>query len=330
MDKITRKQQGTGDKILAFFLNNKALFLLVLLGIAAQILTGGKFLTLGNLGGISRQISVSAIMGIGFTVLLAAGQIDLSVGAMLSFVGILYGIYSFLVPIYLAIPMAIATGAACGFFNGYITRIFRLPGFVLTLAMAQVYKGFAYLLCDGKSIAGLSSEVKYFGQGLIFNAIPVSTVLMLVLLVIFAVMLNKTKFGRHLIATGGNGEAASVSGINVKWIRIAAYMVAGICVSIAAVVMSGRVATSLPNAGEGTEMDAIAAVVIGGTPLHGGKAKVVGTLFGVLLIGVIGNMLNLTNVSPFWQWVSKGVIIVIAIILDSLTEAFFSKRREVA
>lgn len=326
-DKMS-KSRTTSDKVVNFILKNKALFLMLVFGIFSQIVTKGMFMSFGNLMSLSRQIAVSAIISVGFTVILASGQMDLSVGSMLSMVGICYGYISHMVPFPVAILLTLLVGAAAGFTNGFMIRFFKLPAFVLTLAMAQVYKGLAYLFCDGKSVGNLSSEVKYVGQGLLWNAIPIPAIIMLVVVIIFAIIITKTAFGRSLIAAGGNAEAAAVSGINVNRIKIMAFTLSGICVAIGSMVLTGRVATALPNAGDGFEMDAIAAVIIGGTSLHGGRANVAGTLFGVILIGVIGNTLNLLNVSPFWQWVSKGLIIILAIVLDSLSESFFNKMRK--
>lgn len=316
------------DKVIIFLLNNKALFILIVLAIVSQIVTKGLFFNFSNVSSVSRQIAVSAILGIGFTIVLAAGGVDLSVGHMLSLVGVVYATLSLIVPIGFAIILAIIFGALCGLFNGTISETFKLPPFIVTLATAQIFKGLAYLLCNGKSIGGLDASVKFLGQGLIFDIIPISVVIMLVLMVIMAVVLYKTRYGRHVIATGGNAEAASVSGINTKRIRISSYVVMGMCVALGSIVLTGRVATALPGAGEGMEMDAIAAVVIGGTPMSGGKAKVVGTVFGCLIMGIISNCLNLLDVSSFWQWVAKGIIIILAILMDAQTEAFFNKRRK--
>jgi len=322
------KTKTTGDRLVNFILKNKALFLMLIFGIFSQIVTKGMFMAFGNLMSISRQIAVSTIISVGFTVILASGQMDLSIGSMMSMIGICYGYISHTVPFPLAVVLTLLIGAAAGFTNGFLIRFFKLPAFVLTLAMSQVFKGLAYLFCDGKSVGGLSSTVKFVGQGLLWKAIPIPAIVMIVVVIIFAVIINRTAFGRSLIATGGNAEAASVSGINVTRIKIMAFVLSGVCVAVGSIVLTGRVATALPNAGDGSEMDAIAAVVIGGTSIHGGRANVVGTLFGVVLIGVIGNTLNLLNVSPFWQWVSKGLIIIIAIMLDSFTESFFNKMRK--
>lgn len=316
----------TTDNFVTILLNNKALLILLLLMGVSQAITQGLFFSYNNLSSIARQIAVSAMLGIGFTVVLAAGGVDLSVGHMLSFVGVVYAIFSLHMPLFLAVVLAIIVGALCGMVNGTISVKLNLPPFIVTLAMAQVYRGFAFLLCNGKSVNGLSAGVKYLGQGLIFGVIPISLVITIVLAALMAVVLYRTRYGRYIIATGGNAEAANVSGINVSAIKISSYVVMGACVAIGAIVLTGRVSMAAPGAGAGMEMDAIAAVVIGGTPMSGGKAKVGSTVFGCLVIGVMNNLLNLTDVSSFWQWVAKGCIIILAILIDAKTEDFFQRR----
>jgi ribose/xylose/arabinose/galactoside ABC-type transport system permease subunit len=246
---------------------------------------------------------------------------------MLSFVGVVYAILSLQIPIGAALVIAILLGVACGFLNGFLFVHFNLPPFILTLAMAQVYKSFAYLLSNGKSIGGMGAGVKFLGQGLIFGQIPISILIAVATGILLAVILYRTMYGRHVIATGGNEKAARVTGINIRSIKISTHIVMGIFAALGAIVLTGRVAIATAGAGDGMEMDAIAAVVIGGTSMTGGKAHVGGTIFGCLVIGVISNLLNLMGISPFWQWFFKGCIIVGAIIMDSQTDRFFARRR---
>lgn len=321
-----KRSRVIADIITRFVLNNKALFILGVLMVTSQIVTKGLFLSPQNLSSVTRQIVASAMLGIGFTVVLASGGVDLSVGHMLSFTGVVYAISSLNIPLILAIIVTIAVGAASGMFNGLISEKLKLPPFIVTLATAQIFRGFAYLLSDGKSVSGLSDSVKFIGQGVVLGIVPVSLIITIVLTVIMAVVLYKTRYGRHVIATGGNAEAASVSGINISRIHISAYVIMGMFVAVGSIILTGRVSMAQPGAGAGMEMDAIAAVVIGGTPMSGGKARVGGTVFGCLVIGVMNNFLNLMNVSSFWQWVAKGGIIILAIIMDAQTERFFNRR----
>lgn len=318
---------GISEKLTVFALNNKALLILIVLMIAANIITGGLFASYANLSSVSRQVAVSMLLGFGFTVVLASGGLDLSVGNMLSCVGVLYALYSLRMPMGAAIVLALISGCILGLFNGVISIKLELAPFIVTLATAQIFKSIAYLLTNGKSVTGMSGAVKYIGQGLLGGVIPLSIVIAVVMCILLAVVMYRTAYGRHVIATGGNSEAARVSGINVSWIQISAYVVMGLFVAMAAIVLTGRVSMAAPGAGEGMEMDAIAAVVIGGTPLSGGKAKVGGTIFGCLVMGVMNNLLNLAGVSSFWQWFAKGCIIIIAIILDAQTEKILKKSK---
>jgi ribose/xylose/arabinose/galactoside ABC-type transport system permease subunit len=317
------------DKLIVLFLNNKALFILLILVIVATIVSDGLFLTQANLSSVSRQIAVTIVIGLGFTAVLAVGGVDLSAGHMLSFIGVSYAMLSLLLPLPVAIALAILLGVTSGFCNGFITEKFNLPPFILTLAAAQVYRSFAFLLSEGRTVGGLSADLRFIGQGIlfqnVFGGIPISIFIAVAVGIVLAIVLYRTKYGRHVIATGGNEKAARVAGINTKRIKISAYMVMGGMVSIAAILLTGRTGMASPAAGEGMEMDAIAAVVIGGTSMAGGKANVGGTIFGCLVIGVIANLLNLMNVSSFWQWFAKGAIIILAIIIDSQSEKIISK-----
>lgn len=320
---MKQKRNGNSKQLTMVLLNNKALLILIVLVIVAIVMTDGLFFSYKNLSSVARQIAVSAMLGLGFTVLLASGSIDLSVGNMLSFLGVVYAIFTLHMPLPIAIVGALIVGAFCGLANGSISIGLGLPPFIVTLAMSQAYKGFAYLLTNGKSITGMSAAVKYIGQGLLFGFLPISIVIALCSCGILAVLMYSTKFGRYTIATGGNEEAAKVCGINTRFIRIAGFVVLGICAAIGGIILTGRVSIAAPGAGDGMEMDAIAAVVIGGTAMNGGKAKVGGTIFGCLVMGVMSNLLNLLNISSFWQWVAKCVIIILAILLDSWTEKVF-------
>lgn len=254
-------------------------------------------------------------------------MMDLSVGNIVSLCGVVYGIASLHMPLFLAVVLAILLGTFSELINGIMIKSFDLPNFVLTLATGQIYKGIASILTDGKSVGGLSVGVKFIGQGQIFGFLPMPFFIMIIVVILMAVLIGKTTYGRHVLAAGGNPFAAEVSGIRVKFVNITTMMIGGLCFGLGSVVLTGRVASAIPSAGENYLMDAIAAVVIGGTPMRGGKAKVVGTLFGVALIGVINNMLNLLNVSSYWQWVCKGIIIIVAIVLDAVTDRTFKAQK---
>lgn len=324
-----KKKGSMSGRVMGFVLNNKALMILIVLMAVAQLASQGLFLTYANLSSVSRQVAVSMLLGFGFTVVLASGGLDLSVGNMLSCIGVLYALYTRAMPLPFALLLALLSGAALGLFNGLVAVKLHLTPFIVTLATAQIFKSIAYLLTDGKSVTGMSDAVRYIGQGLVFDVIPLSILIAVIMCLIMCVVMYRTGYGRHIIATGGNEEASRVSGIDVDKIKISAYVVMGLFAAMGGIVLTGRVSMAAPGAGEGMEMDAVAAVVIGGTPLSGGRGKMGGTIFGCLVMGVMNNLLNLTGVSSFWQWFAKGCIIILAIFLDAQTESFL-KRRQIA
>ena len=329
MTQITKEanRKNAKSKAMLLVLNNKALILLMLVFLISTFVTNYNTVTVYNLTSLMRQLSVYTIVAAGYTIIFAAGMMDLSVGEVLSLCGVIYAVISLSYPVWVAILACFVVGVFCEFLNGFMIRFFKIPGFVLTLAIAQIYKGISHLITDGRNVSGLSDLTKVFGQGRIFNFIPNAFLIAVIVILMLAILISRTIYGRHVLATGGNGEAANVSGIKVEILRVSAYMVAGICASVGAIVLTGRVGFASATAGNSYTMDCIAAVVIGGTSMRGGKAKVVGTLFGVALIVVINNMLNLLNVSTYWQWIAKGFIIILAIVLDALTEQFVNKQR---
>lgn len=316
------------DDLFLFVINNKAFLILIVIMIVSTLLSGGKFLRPSNMSSVIRQIAVYCILGLGFSVVLSSGGVDLSIGNMLGLSGVLYALSSKALPFPLAIGIALLTGIICGAINGVIIVKLKLPPFIVTLATSQIYYGFAYIFCGGRVISDLSKAVSFIGQGTIFGAIPFAIVIPAILTVVIAVLVYRTKFGRFAIAIGGNDNAARVSGIPVDKIRIYIYMIMGVCSAFAGIVLTGRTSLANAAAGDGMEMDAIAAVVIGGTPMSGGKIKVGGTIFGCLIMGVMNNLLNLMGISSFWQNVAKGIIIILAILLDAQTDAFFNSRRK--
>lgn len=321
MTAVKKKKFGaSGSKVLVFFLNNKAFLLMMLMVIIAALSTNGLFTRSSNIENVARQAAVLAIVGVGYTIVCSGGLLDLSVGETITLCTVTYGTLNQTMPLWVAMIASVLVGMACGMFNGVMIRKFRLPAFVLTLSAGQIYKGIAHIITNGASIAQKNPTVKFIGQGKLFGTIPFAFVAAVVIMALVAVLMNKTLFGRQLLASGGNAEAAEVSGIRVDQVKIGAHVLSGAIYGIAAIVLTGRVAAATPTAGDGYMMDAIAAVVIGGTNMRGGKSKVLGTLFGVMLIGITNNMLTLLRVSTFYQWIFKGIILIVALLLDVLTE----------
>lgn len=327
MSTRVKTMSPTSMKMLKFALNNKALLLLIIAFIASLISTGGNTINPFNLTSLMRQIPAYAIMAIGFTVIFTAGEFDMSAGSSLSLCTVMFAIWSIQYPLAVAIVGVVILGIVVGLINGAIIRMFNLNAFVLTLATAQIIDGIAGQITGGGNVSGLSEAARFLGQAVILGHIPVSFLVAITVIVLVWILLGKTLFGRHLVATGANLEAAKVSGIKTVHIRIAAYGIIGMCAGITSVLLAGRMGMGSPTAGVVYTLDCIAAVVIGGTTMRGGKPKVVGTLFGMGLIVVINNMLSLLGIGTFWQMMSKGVIIVIAIVLDSLSEKFAAMQR---
>jgi ribose/xylose/arabinose/galactoside ABC-type transport system permease subunit len=319
------KDKNKMPVLLDLFLNNKALIILLLLCVGCSLATP-SFLSAVNLRNVIRQISTSAMIGIGFTCVIASGNLDLSVGYMLGMLGVMMGLMSKTwMPFPLVIAAGFLAGGLCGFFNGIIGIRFKLPLFIVTLATGQMYKGICYLASNTSPVSGLPAAFKTAGQGYV-GPVPIPVCIVTAATILIYLIINRTAFGRYAIATGGNREAARTSGINTDFITVAIYVLMGFCTAGAAVIMTGRAASAQPAAGQGMEMDAIAAVVIGGTPLSGGKGKVMGTVFGCLIVGVINNFLNLSRVDSNWQQIAKGLLILVAVLLDVVTENYFQQK----
>jgi inositol transport system permease protein len=226
----------------------------------------------------------------------------------------------------LAVASGLGVGLLTGAINGWVITHFRIPSFILTLAMMTVARGIVLLYTGGLPVSGLGEDFRIIGQGDL-GPVPISVLILAVVAVLAWVLLNRTRFGRHVYATGGNPRAAVASGIDTDRIVRRAFVLNGVLVSIAGIVLMSRINSGQPAAGVAYEFDAITAVVVGGTSLMGGSGTLTGTLIGSLIIGVINNLLNLMNVSSYWQQVVKGLIIAVAVILDVKTKSAGSPRR---
>jgi ribose/xylose/arabinose/galactoside ABC-type transport system permease subunit len=300
-------------------LGNKAFFILLIMACCLSIMSP-YFLTKVNLLNVLRQVCVSTLLSIGFTMVLASGHMDLSVGSLLGLCGMVLAklIMEAHVPVWLAILMMRFFAVFCGAINAAIITVFKVPPFIVTMATQYVFRGANYLISKLIPIAGLPDSLTTIGQGYWFG-IPIPVYIMFAVVVIMWIVLDNTKFGRYVLAMGGNLEAAKMCGINTDIMRFSVYMCGGFCTGLAAIVATARAASAQVGAGTGMEMDAIAAVVIGGTSMKGGNANVTGTLFGCLIVGLVNNGLNLLNVDSNWQVVAKGLLILLAVIIDVLS-----------
>lgn len=301
----------------AFFARYGIYFAFVLLA-GTLAIWSPPFRTLGNIENILQQISVNGILAIGMTVVIITAGIDLSVGSVLALAAVVATSFAELdnqgQPAHrLLLPLAlgILTGLACGTVNGILIAKRRLAPFIVTLGMMTVARGLALVYSHGRPEINLSAAYDRIGEGLTG---PGVVLLAVVLAGIF--ILHFTRFGRYVYAVGGNELAAKVSGVNTDRILIGVYAFAGALAGVAGIVESSRVMSGEPSAGQGYELNAIAAVVIGGTSLSGGVGSMAGTIVGVLIIGVMNNGLDLLLVSSYWQQVIKGGIIVLAVMLD--------------
>ena len=297
----------------------KSLVGLVLL-IAVVSMLNPAFLSVKNILNILRQTSVNAIIAAGMTFVILTGGIDLSVGSILGLSGAVCA--SLLVSgkgIFVGVIAALLVGALVGFMNGFVISKGKLQPFIATLASMTVLKGLTLVFTDGKPITLGSNELaKSFGQiggGTIFG-IPTPAIIMILVFILCYYILQNTKTGRYTYALGSNEEATKLSGINTDKIKIWVYTISGILSAVAGIIITSRLYSAQPTAGSGYELDAIAAVVLGGTKLAGGKGKISGTIIGALIIGVLSNALNILDVSSYYQMMVKGIVILIAVLLD--------------
>ena len=277
-----------------------------------------SFLTVDNILNLLRQISINALIAFGMTFVILTAGIDLSVGSLLALGSALTaGMLSSGMDPILAIFLGLIIGLVLGALNGLIITKGKVAPFIATLATMTIFRGATLVYTDGKPVTGLSDSVLFqmMGKGYFFF-IPVPVIIMLVVFLVLYFILHNTVFGRRVYAVGGNEEAATLSGVKSDRIKILVYSLTGMLAVLAGIILTSRLNSAQPTAGTMYELDAIAAVVIGGTSLMGGRGRITGTLIGALIIGVISNGLNLLNVSSFYQQIVKGAVILFAVMLD--------------
>lgn len=314
---------------LARFQSLAALALMVIaLSLHPQI--SHTFLSQDNALNVLRQISVNLCLSIGMTLVILSGGIDLSVGSVLALAGAVaagllkngvalpvFGVVLQFTP-FGALIAGLVVGAALGWFNGWTITRFKLPPFVATLGMLSIARGLTLLWTKGFPITGLGAGFGFIGTGY-WLGLPMPVWVSGVLVAVFVLVTRKTRLGRYLYAIGGNERAAQLTGLNLRAIKVTVYTLGGALAGVAGLLLTARLDSATPNAGIGYELDSIAAVVIGGTSLSGGRGSVLGTVLGCLIIGVLNNGLVLLEVSPFWQQVIKGCVILAAVALDKLS-----------
>ncbi len=278
-----------------------------------MVFASDSFLSVGNVTNILRQVSINALIAVGMTLVILTGGIDLSVGAVMALSGtVAAGLMSGGMNGGLALLLCLLIGLAFGVANGAFVARAGMPPIIVTLATMGIARGLALIYTGGYPISGLPSWIRWFGGGFVLG-VQTPIVIMAVVYLLAWVLLERTPFGRYVYAIGGNETATRLSGVRVARYKLLVYAISGLTAAIAAVVLTSRLMSGQPNAGEGFELDAIAAVVLGGTSIAGGRGSLIGTLLGALLLGVLNNGLNMVGVNPYVQTVVKGGIILLAI-----------------
>lgn len=324
-DTFVKKFSG---RFLAWFKQNIG----ILIGLAALTaivsLFSESFFTASNMWNILRQISTNALLAFGMTFVILIGGIDLSVGPLLAFSGVFaaYVMGNLGWPIWAAIAGSIILCSMVGMLNGVIVTKTGIAPFVVTLSVQQIFRGFAMLLANGAPIRIRDQGFINIGTTYI-GPVAFPVIYMIIIMALCYVVLNKTQFGRHIYALGGNKTAARFAGIRTQRIEVMVYALSGFLAGIAGIVLAARMTAGVPATGDGYECDAIAAVVLGGASFTGGIGTIGGTLIGAIIIGVLNNGLNMLNVASFWQYVAKGVVILLAVMVDVLRKQSKDKRK---
>ena len=281
----------------------------ILMGFASE-----NFFSVSNIMNVLRQVSIVCILAVGMTFVILTGGIDLSVGAVMALSGTLAAglMVNMAMPGWVGLLAGLGVGVGLGLFNGAMVAWGRMPAIIVTLATMGIARGLGLLYSGGYPISGIPSWISWFGIGRI-GIVPVPVIAMVVIYALAWVLLQRTAFGRHVYAIGGNELAAKLSGVKTQFIKLTVYGISGLTSAFAALILTGRLMSGQPNAGVGFELDAIAAVVLGGTAIAGGRGLILGTLIGAVLLGILNNGLNLMGINPYLQDVIKGLIILLAI-----------------
>lgn len=303
--------------------------ILLILILTSAVLTDGRFLRVDNLINVLRQVSLESVIAMGMTLVIVTGGIDLSVGSVVALTGVTAGVvmetladFSPTTRILCGAMSAIFVGAATGGFSGVIVARLAIPPFLVTLAVMLVARGFAFILCDGQPLHEFPDELRWWGRGFVGEAylgrlLPTSVLVMAIMYLMFAFLYARTVFGRCVIAVGSNETAAYLAGISIRSVKFAVYLLIGALSGLVGVLHDAKLMAADPRVGEMWELNVIAAVVVGGTSLFGGRGSISGSVIGALVIGVLNNSLNLMQVEHFWQKVVLGLVILGASLLDA-------------
>lgn len=316
---VQEKKTFSARSLIRTILSDYGFLVILFVMVAVSYILEPAFLSPRNLMNVFRQMSITTIIAFGTTFIIIAGMIDLSTGSLAALTGVVGTmVYVATGSVALGLTAGLAVGAIAGLLSGFLVTRFELPPFIVTLAMMTGARGLVLLITGGKPVINIG-DFTVLGQGYLFG-IPVPVIIMFVVFIVMSILLKRTKLGRYAYAIGGNQDAAIASGINVTRVKIYLFIIAGICTGIAGVLLMSRINSGQPSAGIMYELDAITAAVVGGTSLSGGVGSMLGTLVGGLIVAILQNILNLTNVSPYWQQILKGVVIVLAVIMDMMTK----------
>lgn len=323
MEKIENRKVFVGKRITIsisqYLKENLGILIGLLIMCVFMSFKSPVFLTGSNISNVLRQVTTNANLAFGMTFAIILCGIDLSVGSILALSGTLCAglIANSQIPVPLAVLIGIGVGTFLGFVNGFIIAKTQMPPFIVTLAMMQIARGAAYVYTNGMPIRVMVPEYNNIGIGYL-GIIPLPVIYTGIFFIFTSVLLGRTRYGNYVYAVGGNEDAARFSGINIGRVKIIAHTLIGFLAAVSGIVICARMYSGQPTAGDGAEMDAIAAVVLGGTSFSGGVGKIGGTLIGVFIIGVLNNGLNLLNVNSFWQLIAKGLVILLAVYIDLL------------
>ncbi|MDO4274561.1 MAG: ABC transporter permease [Eubacteriales bacterium] len=310
----------------AIMTDYKVVIIILVLGVFLTF-SSDVFLTSRNLMNVLRQVCVNAMVASAFVIVISTAGIDLSVGSIVGLVGVIVAVcLKANVPIVLSCLIGIVAGAGLGAINAFFITKFDLLPFVVTLSTQMIFRGAIYLITNMSPITGLPDEFLPLGQGYV-GPVPVPVFFMIIIAVVAWFLVNRTKFGRYALAIGGNATAARVSGVDVKKYLSGCYILCGAFCGIAALVLTARTASAQTTAGVNMEMDIIAGCVIGGTPMTGGICNVYGSLLGCLLVGLVGNGMNILGVNANWQTVMKGLLILIAVLIDKVSATIYEAKK---
>ena len=330
-------KQKTGNNQLGMtLLKGRTFFVLILLLIFFSI-TANNFLSASSLLTVARHVALYGILAIGMTYVIITGGIDLSVGSIVGFSGMIAGglieqgltLKMFGVTLYFSVPMVVLLtvllGAALGAINGIVITKCKVAPFIATLGTMYIWRGFANIRSDGATFSKLSGNeglgntgFEFFGRNLAGTPIPVGVIILAVIAVVAGIVLTKTPFGWHVLSVGGNERASQLSGIKVDRIKIWVYTFSGFCSAIVGIIATSRLVSAHPKTGDSWEMNAIAAAVLGGTSMAGGVGNILGTVVGAFVIGVINDGMTMCGVTEFWQQIIRGLVIIIAVIIDQV------------